>query len=180
MRSIFIGLLFVFLDFNLNIGASQIGLIPDFVGYAFMLAGLKDLADKSDRFIKVRPFSTGMLIYTAILYAFDLLGITVSLGSAVSFILGLVSTLISFYISYGIVMGIKDMELRMGIFLNAEKLFAVWRIYAVLSLIIYLLFFIPVLGWLGIIAGLVAGIVFLVYFNNTKRLYEQHFQTRTF
>lgn len=33
MRNIFIGFLFVFLDFNLSLGTSQIGLIPDFVGY---------------------------------------------------------------------------------------------------------------------------------------------------
>jgi hypothetical protein len=166
-------MLFVFLDFDLNIGTSTIGLIPDFVGYMFMLAGLRELANRGERFVRLQPFATGMIAFTGVLYAMDLLGITASLGAAVAFVLGLASTLLSLYISYGIVMGVRDMERQTGAFLNAERLLMVWRVYAVLSLIIYILLFLPMLAIFCIVAGLVAGIVFLVSFHNTKKLYER-------
>jgi len=169
MRHIFIGFLFVFLDFNLTFGTSQIGLIPDFVGYIFIIQGLAELENLSPRFIKARPASLGMAMYTGLLYVMALFGI--GSNSIVSFVLGLVSTLISLYISYNIVMGVKDIETSSGRFLNAGGLYSVWTVLAVLSLIIYLLYIIPVLNFLCIIAGLIAGIVFLVSFNKTKNLY---------
>jgi hypothetical protein len=169
MRNIFIGLLFVFLDFNLTFGASQIGLIPDFVGYILMIQGLAELQNLSPRFIKARPFALGMAVYTGILYMMDVFGI--GTGSILSFILGLISTLISLYISYNIVMGIKDIEAMDGRDLNAQGLYSVWTVLAILSLIIYVLLIVPILNFLCMIAGLIAGIVFLVSFNRTKNLY---------
>jgi len=44
MSRIFTGFLFIFLDFNLNLGNSQIGLIPDFIGYIIMLGGLAEMS----------------------------------------------------------------------------------------------------------------------------------------
>ena len=40
MSSIFTGMLLVFLDFNINLGRSKIGLLPDFIGYIVMAGGL--------------------------------------------------------------------------------------------------------------------------------------------
>ena len=36
-------MIFVFLDFDLNIGNSKIGLIPDFIGYIYMYKGAAEL-----------------------------------------------------------------------------------------------------------------------------------------
>jgi len=169
MRHIFIGFLFVFLDFNLNLGASQIGLIPDFVGYIFVIQGIAELENLSPRFIKARPASLGMAVYTGLLYVMAVFGI--GTNDIASFVLGLVSTLISLYISYNIVMGVKDMEASSGRYLNAGGLYSNWTLLAILSLIVYLLFIVPILNILCIIAGLIAGIVFLVSFSKTKNLF---------
>ncbi len=169
MRYIFMGFLFVFLDFNINIGASQIGLIPDFIGYIFIYLGLGELTDLNPRFEKARPFATVMAGYTGVLYLLALMGI--GTGEVLGFILGLASTLISLYISYNIVMGIKEYETQSSRFLNAAGLYTAWTVLVILTLGSYLLFIIPILNWICIIAGLLAGIVFLVSFNKTKRLY---------
>ena len=169
MRNIFIGFLFVFLDFNLTLGTSQIGLIPDFVGYILVFQGLAELENMSLRFTKARPFSLGMAVYTGLLYVLAVLGI--GTNDILSFVLGLISTLISLYISYNIVMGIKEIEASSGRFLNAQGLYSSWTLLAILSLIVYLLFIIPILNVLCIVAGLITGIVFLVSFNKTKNLY---------
>lgn len=135
-----------------------------------MINGLAELTHKSSRFSKIRPFAVGMAIYTGVLYAFDLLAVSVNLGGF-SLILGLASTVISLYISYNIVMGIKDMEIAYTQQLNGDNLLTMWKVLAVLSLVIYLLFFIPALGLLCIIGNIVVAILFLVSFNKAKNLY---------
>ena len=40
MSKIFIGLLLVFLDFNLTFDTVTIGLLPDFIGYFILIGGL--------------------------------------------------------------------------------------------------------------------------------------------
>lgn len=170
MRNIFIGLLLIFLDFHVDLDATRIGLIPDFVGYIFMINGLNELTHKSIRFSKIRPFAVGMAVYTGILYAMDLLAISINIGS-LALLLGLASTIISLYISYNIVMGVKDMEIAYTQQLNGDNLLTMWKVLAVLSLAIYLLFFIPALGLLCIIGNIVVAIIFLVSFNKTKNLY---------
>ena len=57
MRQIFWGMLFLFLDFNLNLGSSSIGLIPDFAGCIFLIRGLDALAGESVRFVQARPWA---------------------------------------------------------------------------------------------------------------------------
>jgi len=170
MRKIFIGMIFVFLDFTININATKIGLIPDFIGYIFMTQGLSELTAQSPRFERMQPYATGMAIYTAILYALDLFGVSM-LDGIVNWLLGLASTIISLYISYNIVMGVRDIEIA-GRELNGSNLLTTWKVYAVISLAIYILYLIPVINILLIIAGLVMGIVFLVAFNRTKNLYD--------
>lgn len=172
MRNIFIGLLLVFLDFNLDLGASRIGLIPDFVGYIFIMKGLDELSGESEYFAKMKPFATGMLVYTSILYALDLFGLSLSPNAMFALILGLVSTVISLYISYNIVMGVSNMEMTQGRTLNAEQLYNMWKVMAILSVVIYVLMFIPALGLMAFIALLIVNIMFLVAFNKSKNLYE--------
>jgi len=169
MRKIMVGMVFVFLDFTINMETSKLGLIPDFVGYILIVQGLSEMASESPRFGKIKGLSLAMVVYTALLYAFDLLGVILSEG-LFSWLLGLASTIISLYISYNIVMGVRDMEAG-GRNLDGASLLAVWKVYAVVSLAIHLLFLVPALNILLLIAGLVLGIVFLFAFNRTKNLY---------
>ncbi|NLK73333.1 MAG: hypothetical protein GX285_09975 [Clostridiales bacterium] len=172
MRNIFIGFLLIFLDFNLNIGSSQIGLIPDFVGYIVMIKGLVEMAMESGQFIKVKPFASGMAVYTGILYVMDLFGISASLG-ALSYILGIASVIISLYISYSIVMGVREIEEKYSIFMNGDSLYSAWKILAILNILTFVLIIIPALAIICIIATFVIAILFLVAFNKSKNLYYE-------
>jgi hypothetical protein len=171
VNNIFYGLLFVFLDFNVTFGNSKIGLIPDFIGFILIFTGLKELSAGKDRFSHARPFAAAMAVYTGILYGMDMLGISYRLEALIPFALGLVSTLVSLYISYNIVTGIKDLEAALGQDLNSRPLYSMWVALAALNLAIYFLFLIPEINLLCIIAGLVVGIAFLVLFSKTKNLY---------
>jgi len=172
MKKIFIGLLLVFLDFNLTLNNSQIGLIPDFIGYIVMVKGLEEMTDESPLFPKVRPFTVGMAVYTGILYALDLFGIAVSAG-LLSFLLGIVSLAVSLYISYNIVMGVRDMEDRYGTDLNGEQLKSRWMIVAVFSIAGIVALLVPTtLAIILLICVFIVYILFPVAFNRSKNLYE--------
>jgi glucan phosphoethanolaminetransferase (alkaline phosphatase superfamily) len=170
MSSIFTGFLFIFLDLNLTFGQARLELIPDFIGYIILLNGLKEMSGESPAFDKVRPFATVMAFYTGIVWLFDLLGSAVSLGP-LSFILGIVSLIISFYISYKIVMGVKDMEARYGTDLNGRSLNTAYSVLFITGILSYLLLLLPALAILCIIVSLIAAICFLVAFHRSKNLY---------
>lgn len=172
MTKIFIGFIFIFLDFNLNLDSAQIGLIPDFIGYIVMGNGLIEMAGESPFFGKVKPYATGMAIYTGILYFMDLVGISVSLG-ALSFLLAVASVILSLYISYHIVLGVKEMEDHYGTFLNGSSLKSTWTLLAVCSAATFAALLIPELAILCIIVTFIAAICFLVAFNRSRNLYYE-------
>ncbi|MFA9381058.1 MAG: hypothetical protein ACERKO_08360 [Acetanaerobacterium sp.] len=172
MKAILIGFLLIFLDFNLNLGNSQIGLIPDFIGYIVMINGLIEMAEESQLFMKVKPYAIGMAVYTGILYFMDLIGISVSLG-ALSYILAIASTIFSLYISYSIVMGIKEMEGTYNTLLNADSLKSTWTLLAVFNIVTFISLLIPALAVVCIIASFIIAICFLVSFNRSKILYYE-------
>lgn len=170
MDKIFIGFILIFLDFDLNLGNSHIGLIPDFVGYIVMIKGLVEMDRESPVFMEVEPYATGMAVYTAILYLIDVFGVSMSLG-LLSYILGITSTIISLYISHKIVMGVIDMERIYNTLFNGESLKSTWSILAVLNILIFISLLNPVIAIVCTIAAFIADICFLVAFNNSKNLY---------
>ena len=170
MKNIFVGFILIFLDFSLNLGNSKIGLIPDFVGYIVMIRGLEEMSVESSHFIKVKPYATVMVVYTGVLYLLDLVGFSVSLG-VLSYVLGFISTAISLYISYNIVMGVNDLEGKYKASLNGASLKNTWTFLAVLNVSTYILILIPAVGLLCIIASFIVAICFLIAFNNSKNLY---------
>ncbi len=171
MSKIFVGLLLVFLDINFTFNTTTIGLLPDFIGYFILIGGLAEIAAVNSHFGKARPFAIAMAIYTLILYILDLIGLSAALGYAAT-ILGLLSTLISLYISYHIVQGVLELESAQARSLNGTPLFTTWKVMAVADILAYLLLFIPGLNVICIIVRFVFGVVFLVHLNRTRKAYE--------
>lgn len=170
MKNIFTGFILIFLDFNLNIGNSQIGLIPDFVGYIVMIKGLVEMAGGSPIFMEAKPYATGMAVYTGILYLVDIVGVSVSLG-VLSYIFAIVSTIISLYISHKIIMGVTDMETTYNTNLNGDSLKSTWTVLAVSNIFTFVLLLIPTLAVVCIIVAFISAICFLFAFNNSRILY---------
>lgn len=173
MRNIFIGMILVFINFTITINMMQIGLVPNFIGYMFMFKGVSELIPLSDRFSKVKPMSAAMIVYSAFCYALDLFGISVSIGQLFAFIIGLVSTVMSLIISYNIVIGIKEIELKQERNLNAKKLLTTWKLLAIFSLVSYWLLIIPALFIVSVIIGFVIAVYYLFVFNESKNLFYQ-------
>lgn len=172
MSRILTGFLFIFLDFNLNLGNSKIGLIPDFIGYLIMLGGLAEMAEESPLFDKIRPYAVGMAVYTGILYAMDLIGISASLGF-LTYLIAIIGTIISLYISYNIVMGVKDTEAKYGAALKGERLRSCWVNLAILNAVTYVSIIIPFIAVICLIVTFIFAVIFLLAFKDSKNLYYE-------
>ena len=183
INGIFIGMLFLFLNFNIDIGAARVGLIPSFIGYYFMFKGLSEVKELSDRFVKIVPFVTGMIVYSGILYTMDLFGFSTEIdfmygtrtSGTIIAILGFVSVILSLYISYNIIMGIKDIEVVKEQSLNSKQLYSIWKLMAVLSFLTFALLLaqIPVLAIVSIITNFVVMIYYLYAFNKARKLFNE-------
>ena len=174
MKNIFYGFLLVFLSFDFTIGRSTINLIPDFIGYILIIKGIDQLISESDNFSKSRSLAQGMAIYSGIIFLMDLLGITGSLGN-LAIILGIISTIVSLYITYNLIAGVKDIEKNHGTALNGNELYSLWKVMAVLQGISYITLIIPILSIPAIIANLVINIIFLLKFYGAANQYEHSF-----
>lgn len=171
MRRIFIGMLFVFINFNLDLGASRIGLIPSFVGNYLIYKGLHELDGLSDRFTRTIPFAKGMAIYSAICYALDIFGLSFSPWWYLVYILGLISIIFTFYISRNIILGIKDIEIAREQDLNSRLLYSLLKLQTVLSLLSFVLLETPTLLPVSAVVTFLIELAYLFIFNSTKELF---------
>lgn len=174
MNKLFWGFLFLFLNIEINLGSVQIGLLPAFVGYALFYSGLSELAGESPRFEKRKPFCIAMAVYTGLLWVLALFGLSVGIPPALEVLLGAVSTIFSYYISFGIVWGVGDIETsNRYTTMNAERLKTTWLVMVVfnaLSVLFASLMFV-VLAYACLIADVVALVCFLCFFHSSQKAY---------
>ena len=50
MSRLFWGFFLIFVNFNLNVNAHTLNLLPPFVGYILLLQGMRELEPESERF----------------------------------------------------------------------------------------------------------------------------------
>lgn len=172
MNYIFVGLLLTFLNFDITIGDSIIGILPNFVGFIMIVSGLKELSKENSFFTKTIPFAKGMVVYSAILYALNLFGLSGN-SSWIIALAGILATITDLYISYNIIQGIFDMEKAYNVDLNGSNLFRIWKPLAVLKVLSYIVLLVPMLAVIFIIATFVLTIIFMASFYTTKNNYMQ-------
>lgn len=170
MRNLFIGMIFVFLDFNLTFNSCVIGLIPDFIGYFFIMKGLQDLEGTSMHFNMVESLTKGMMVYTAITYAMDFLTLSARLG-ILAMVLGLFSMAGRLYVSYHVVLGVCDLEKESGYRMDSDVLLSRWKIMAILNVCSILFLMIPFVNLIFILVNFIFGVLYLAAFNKASNAY---------
>lgn len=171
MNKLFFGFLLVFINFYLNVNGHSLNIFPEWAGYCLIYSGLNDLLGEGEHFPLAKPWCLGMAVYTAIVWAIDLIFGSAKLG-IIGSLLSLVATLISLYVSYLILMGIADIEHNRGVDLGQEKLMKIWKIFVICILISSILLFMPALAVIAALVAVVAVIIFLIRFNNTRKAYN--------
>jgi 4-hydroxybenzoate polyprenyltransferase len=176
VRYIFIGTVLVLLDFNLDVGNSRIGLIPDFIGYVYMLMGIKELEGFSKRFLKIAPLTKGMAVYCGLWYTMNLFGVSAAFSHPVTIALEIASTAMSLYISYHIVKGIQDIEDSLDKNLYSHQLYSTWKAIVVVSILAYLMAVVSILTYamflivICVVSGIIVHIYYLYLFYKTLKI----------
>lgn len=179
MGYLFAGAFLIFLDFTINLGESiTIGLLPDFIGYIFLVRGLRELQKESKRFGMLTPFCSVMTVVSLIVWIFDLLGFNQTLPELLVKIVGIICNAAPIIIFYFIIQGIKEMEWVHQMKFNADKLDRAWLInmlFTAATLVQGILGGIALAALtLPLVIGVLAsGVYFLITLYQSKEMYEK-------
>ena len=136
MKKIVFGFLLIFLNFNLNFNRVSINVLPDFVGYYLLLQGMAQMKEENPRFAAPRPFTMGMVVYTAILWVGSVLGVS---GGVLASVLNLVALVVQFYIAWVLVAALRELETGYGADLYGAMLLKRWKILLGLNVVLQLI-----------------------------------------
>lgn len=171
MKNFFIGMIFIFLNFNLTLNGHIIGLLPGFAGYYFVLEGIKSFNGEIPAFEKIKQLCTIMIAVYAVVYALDLLA--VSLGF-LGVVIGFAMLAANLYMSFHLTEGFLYIEKTKLVDLGAADLREKWKLFCIMMCASTVLIYVPLVNIIAVIANAVFSILFLVQFNKTKNLGIYH------
>ena len=107
MTKIFVGFLFVFLNFNFTLNDTYvINLLPDFVGFILLYMGTRELLEESPRYTTAGPWLLGLTAYGIASWVINLLGLN---GGWVISLLTLVAAAVTYYATWLVIKGFEDL-----------------------------------------------------------------------
>ena len=175
MKLIFWGLIFLFFDFNLNFGSSSISILPDFAGYALIWKGMKQV--ECGAYITARPWVCGGIIYSAIVWVLNCLGIMAHLTTTALFaiLFGVAGTLIELGVLYWITKGVCELEQVLEYDLYGKPLKTAWIVLLIWLVLVQVtsLLVMPAIAVIALIASFVFMIYYLVRFHKSRKAYEE-------
>ncbi len=168
---IFIGLVFIILNFNLNFNEVTIGLIPNFVGYILIIKGIKEVQNFEEYFKKAIPVSVIMAVYSFVVWVMNILAVETS--EVVMLMVGIFTSILALYVKWVIIKGIALIEDKEKYDLYSDKLKILWFIMVVVDLFFYLSMYAIILEFIYIIVSFVVTLLFLFSFNKTRKQYNK-------
>ncbi len=180
MKKILIGLLFIFFDFVIEYEGLNVGILPDFIGYALLALGIRDLLKKWDSSdLRLASILSIMAVaITAIQYLFDLVALDLemigTLWNALCIALLLGTTFL-------LTQGLREIERLSSWDLSGSRLRQSWLLMALVQLLAYVLPLIwleEILDMVLLVAALVCNVLFLLVFCRCQQVYDGGGQSR--
>lgn len=175
MKKIFAGLIFILFSVHVTVGGYMIGLLPDFLGYLLVAAGLKEVWQEEGIFENLVPFAWEIAAFTGVIYLIRLLPMTRKEG--LLSVLGILTALCFFAMAYKITDGIKALEKKHLCTLSARRLVPLAGAYTICKIAAQLLALVNnVLAAAVAVVALAIAFIFVVTFYDTtnKYRYLQH------
>lgn len=170
MKKIFVGFLFVFLNFNLTLDNTHvINMLPDFVGYLLLYMGTRELLEESPRYTAAGPWLLGLTVYGIASWLINLLGVD---GGWVTSLLTLIAAGVTYYATWLVIKGFQDIENNNSVGIAAAESMRSWKICAIMNIAAILLAQVPIVGVLMIPCMVIVTIMLLASLNKTRKLYE--------
>ncbi|MEI8199083.1 MAG: hypothetical protein WCG21_03390 [Eubacteriales bacterium] len=171
MNLIIWGLVCIFLDVNLPVGPVTIDIIPDFLGFILIAAGMQAYVSQSENYRKVRPFVWGAAVISAAVYIANMFGV-IPLNTLTSVIITVILMVLYLIATYYIYRGIRELEQKQGRVLGAENLKVIWIVMAAAEGLTLVCYYLPVLILLQMIVSFAANVAFLVQIIRIKKILE--------
>ncbi|MBO5228376.1 MAG: hypothetical protein J6B39_05215 [Lachnospiraceae bacterium] len=132
-----IGMLFILVNFAPEIGNLSINLLPEFVGYIFILSVSDKLAKKSDYFKGLSGMLFLMIVYKVVDYIIMMFALDKDVLATVFFWLGIVMTILSLVIQFRVYCGIDEIAYDDDVRVNTSKIFLLFKVQVVLTVLAY-------------------------------------------
>jgi len=171
MNLIIWGLVCVFLDVNLPIGPVTIDIIPDFIGFILIAAGMQAYISQSENYRKMRPFVWGAAAVSAAVYIANMFGV-IPLNTLPSVIITIILMVLYLITTYYIYRGVRELEQKQGCVLGADNLRIIWIVMAAAEALTLICYYLPVLILLQMIVSFAANVAFLVQIIRIKKILE--------
>lgn len=175
MQLLFYGMALILLDVSVTAGNAVIGLLPDWLGYYFLLKGLNSIPEKLVEG-KIRKFLPVMLPVSLAAYVLSWFQGNYQMRFLV-WRVGIVCAVLQLFVSWALVSGICRQDDRKK--LGSATLKSMWLFFLVLHLLSAALKLIPVVGWVCEMADLVMGICFLVALQGCLKRLQASRKERT-
>lgn len=172
MKLILIGLLLAELDFNLNLKAVSIDILPDSIGWLLILLGCVKMAKHSRKFMSAAYICLPLMALGVAVILPNVMGLKL-----LSTIMSIVGSICSLAVSYFILKGISDTEDELRQDLGYMEIWKVFCIKIVTLALAAVMQFIPYLGVVFIIADVAVSLIFIYRIFTVMKAYENHFKT---
>lgn len=169
MKNFFLGFLFIFVNLNVPFGEITINFLPEFLGYMFILRGIKEFKDYSPEFTKVEPFAKAMFIFSFLPFVFNVTGYNT--GMAIALVISAVLITGHLYVSYGVVKGIMEIEINTQNDLLGDKLYSKWKYNAYVQVASLILLLVPLLNLFVLFASIITAVLLVIAMYKTSDAY---------
>lgn len=169
MSDFLLGLIVIFLDFSLGFGDHYIGLLPDVLGYVFLLNGLKKVQSKSPVFVFTRSVVAPLTAVTAFTYMADLFALLKNYP-ILQWLSGLAEVAGGIAVAFLLVRGFADVERVEEKDFQVRHLMTMWLATACVQGVTFFTTNVLLLGLVCTVASCIVMIIFLVAFHRTEKL----------
>ena len=148
MRKIFIGLIFIFVNIEMHFMKGGFDLLPDFIGYILIFAGLKDFPEVKD-YKKATPYCAILAIINVIystlyfMYSSEKIDEMITIRKSTMYIIdngiSIISMIMIIAVLYYIVDGLKELEQKYMEYFYSIKLNKIWKINFAFDIILTLI-----------------------------------------
>lgn len=169
MKNFFLGFLFIFLNMNIPFGDFVVNFLPEFVGYIFILRGIKEFGQYSESFTKAEPAAKFMFIFSFVPFGCNLIGLET--GMFMALVISTVLIAGHLYVSHLVVKGIMDIEISTQNDLLGDKLYKHWKTNAYVQGACIVLAIVPFLNLFVLFASIFTAIFLIVAMYKTSDAY---------
>ncbi len=125
MNDIFVGLILLFVNFNINLGALTVGLLPSFVGAYLIWKGARELSAESETMRELDMVLKVAIGVHAVIWVCNFFGAVYAWG-LLFWLLNVASQLMNLYILHQLTGGVEELEKIRCVDMRVEMLKRWW------------------------------------------------------